>query len=437
MKTSKLRKCLCVCLTILMIVGCVTVSADQNAENPDSMIIPQLTEETLETPETQDSQLAEDREELEDEQDVEEPEEPEKPMEEEIDYDEKVGTIYSSAKRNDYVADMNNYQVISMTEQGQIINLNFESTKAGQLFIHKIVSDDNIGNVEIQLINKENGNTTNLFTKNPECARIAVKDDTQYQIKITDISTEQVTKEQYALASYIIPTLEDRNYISTYTEGNASLGAGKNGSGETVTTYWKQYVPKKGRMIVYAWGIDSDANVEIALFDSKMNRVSVVMDMEGKKGACFGVGGDRNYYVRITTDAPVYATKTTLTPYGFTPGASKSKAKSIDKGTYKLCTMPASTAKPSQWFKIYNNKKKSVKIDLEGYVSPGAKIKMTLLNKSGDVLETVTIKGAVGKVKTAYIKTSSGDKLAKGTYYIKIQKYSDKGSAAYKLKYTY
>ena len=104
-------------------------------------------------------------------------------------------------------------------------------------------------------------------------------------------------------------------------------------------------------------------------------------------------------------------------------GTSKKKAKSISRTKLKKQTFLTTDSTSKQhWYKIYVSKKRATQIDV------------TNLGSNGTIYCTVSGKA---KFKTKSIKNGTRYYLnaPKGTYYIKVQRYSKSVTGAYQVKY--
>lgn len=151
--------------------------------------------------------------------------------------------------------------------------------------------------------------------------------------------------------------------------------------------------------------------------------------------SCFGVKKG-TYYVAVKNSDKYYGLKVTFISVKENSGNSKSKAKSISKGSTKKGVITANQkAGTGEWYKFVV--KKTQKITL--------KISTKLGGYSGGIKFAVYKKGdryPFGS-RNAYDTASGeiqpytfgkGEKLAAGTYYIKVEKYSD-GNGYYSIKW--
>ena len=360
----------------------------------------------------------------------------------------EAGVVYTYAKLEEYISDDANVAVVKMDTKGQMRECTFTASSSGKLYLYVKAGENEEAYAKVEVIRDSDNaivSTVSSGLKKSENAEkiVPVVKNKKYHVRFTDISSS-FSKSVYGAIGYIISSSTSRTFASSYASDNFSIGAGTNSSGDQITSYWRKYVSKKGRLAVTAADItdivtatditDTDYNVYITLLDSNKKVVSSKIALKDQT-AYFGVSGDKNYYVKVQTSAPIYGIKCSRTSYSSTPGTSKSKATKLSKGSSKSSTLAASTSSSSShWYKITLSSRKNLKMDFAGYVSPGASVKMELRKSNGDVMRSLKITGKKSAKMEAYIK---GTNVPKGTYYIKISKVSSKSSAAYKLTYTY
>lgn len=351
----------------------------------------------------------------------------------------EAGVVYTYAKLEEYMADEDHLTVFAMNTKGQVEDCTFTAGYSGKFYLEVLAGKNNEGRAKVDIIRDSDNERIGTMTSSLEANQavkgfVPVVKGKKYHVRFTDVSSSSANGA-YGAIGCIISSSTSRTFASSYASNNFSIGAGTNSSGNQLTSYWKKYVSKKGRLAVTAADItDADYNVYITLLDSKKNVVSSKIALKDQT-AYFGVSGDKNYYVKVQTSAPIYGIKCSRTSYSSTPGTSKSKATKLSKGSSKSSTLAASTSSSSShWYKITLSSRKNLKMDFAGYVSPGASVKMELRKSNGDVMRSLKITGKKSAKMEAYIK---GTNVPKETYYIKISKVSSKSSAAYKLTYTY
>lgn len=350
-----------------------------------------------------------------------------------------VSSVYTRSALAEYMQDENNLAAVRIDNKGQVQDCTFTATSTGKLYLNVLAGNNNDGTAKVEIIRDSDGKRTKTISSglsiNQSIVGIAtVSKGKKYHVRFTDISSYEAAGI-YGAIGCIVSGSSSRNFASSYAKDNYGLGAGTDASGDQVTTYWKKYVSKKGRLAITAADIwEGDYNVYVTLLDKNKKVVSPKIALDDET-AYFGVYGDRNYYVKVQTSAPIYGIRCSRYSYSSSPGTSKSKATKLSKESSRSTTLGASTSSTSShWYRIYLSSRKSFKMDFAGYVSPGASVRMQFRNSSGKVLKELKITGKKGTKMTAYIKGSS---VPKGTYYVRISKVSSKSSAAYKLTYTY
>ena len=105
-------------------------------------------------------------------------------------------------------------------------------------------------------------------------------------------------------------------------------------------------------------------------------------------------------------------------------GTKKAKAKTLKKKkTYKGLII--TNSKKSHWYKFKNPKLQKVSIVIDHKLSGGGNggIKVTVINKSGSKFVDYIYPNQA-KYETSIYTVGKNNKLAKGTYWIKIQSYN-------------
>ncbi len=145
------------------------------------------------------------------------------------------------------------------------------------------------------------------------------------------------------------------------------------------------------------------------------------------------------YTFTVKSYAPVYAVKVKFTKVKESKyGKKKSKAKKIKRKKLQKGLM-ITGAQKTHWYKFKNTKKKKVKLIITSKLtSTGTSsggIKVTCYKGKKKFIGTPTItEYNNGETKQYELSNTLGGKLAKGTYYVKVQCYQ-KGTGYYTLKW--
>lgn len=225
----------------------------------------------------------------------------------------------------------------------------------------------------------------------------------------------------------------------TLTKGKTFYGSSPDNNG---VSYYKVTVPGNGYLTVSFPEKVSEysTSFSIKLTNSKKNslftdflRVSSNDNYKTSIGVKKGT-----YYIAVKSNESAYGMKVSFTSVKENSGSSKSKAKSIYKGNTKKGIITAAQSENSgDWYKFKVTKTQYVKFTFKvksngGGNYGGLKVSFYQAGKSYPAF-TTNCYGNDGKEIQMYTY-GKGNKLAPGTYYIKVQKYSH-GNGYYTLKW--
>lgn len=149
----------------------------------------------------------------------------------------------------------------------------------------------------------------------------------------------------------------------------------------------------------------------------------------------FGVGKG-TYYIAVKTSDPIYGIRTTYNKVTEKSGSTKSKAKSIyKKGTKKGIITASQSSTSGDWYKFKITKSQTVKFSISTLASSNGGLRVSFYKAGSSYafgsqsFSSYTPSGTVQPYTYGY-----GKKLAPGTYYVKVQKYSG-GNGYYKMKW--
>ena len=224
----------------------------------------------------------------------------------------------------------------------------------------------------------------------------------------------------------------------TLTKGKVFYGASPDNSG---VSYYKVTAPGNGYLTVsFPERLTDYSSFNIKLMNSKKNSLFTNFEYLSSSMAyktTIGVAKG-TYYIAVKNSDNAYGIKVSFTSVKESSGSSKSKAKSISKGsTKKGIITAAQSATSGDWYKFKITKTQYVKFTFKvkangGGSSGGLK---AAFYQSGKTYPATSVNcyGDDGKEVQLYT-IGKGTKLAPGTYYIKVQKYSH-GNGYYTLKW--
>lgn len=224
----------------------------------------------------------------------------------------------------------------------------------------------------------------------------------------------------------------------TLTKGKVFYGASPDNSG---VSYYKVTAPGNGYLTVsFPERLTDYSSFNIKLMNSKKNSLFTNFEyLSSSKAYKTTIGiAKGTYYIAVKNSDNAYGIKVSFTSVKESSGSSKSKAKSISKGsTKKGIITAAQSATSGDWYKFKITKTQYVKFTFKvkangGGSSGGLK---AAFYQSGKTYPATSVNcyGDDGKEVQLYT-IGKGTKLAPGTYYIKVQKYSH-GNGYYTLKW--
>lgn len=208
-------------------------------------------------------------------------------------------------------------------------------------------------------------------------------------------------------------------------------------------SYYKVKATATGYLtITFPAGTDGDASkYSVKLMNSSKSKNLfkgvVNVDNYGRKFITYAGVPKGTYYVAIKTTEDYYKVKWNFNKVTENSGSSRSKAKTISKGSTKKGTILATqTSSNADWYKIKVNSSQTVNLavsTLTGGYSGGIRVSVYSAGKSSAFGSYDFYYGDSAGTLNLYTDYNGG-KLAKGTYYIKVQKYGS-SSGYYKLQW--
>ncbi|MGC2871961.1 hypothetical protein ACDL92_01520 [Ihubacter sp. mB4P-1] len=225
----------------------------------------------------------------------------------------------------------------------------------------------------------------------------------------------------------------------TLTKGKIFRGSSPDGSDKV--SYYKVTVPGNGYLTVSFLESDSSyPSYSIKLANSKKNFLFPNFEyISSSKGYKTRIGVKKGtYYIAVKNSDKAYGMKVSYTSVKENSGTTKGKAKSIYKGNTKKGIINASQSSTSgDWYKFKITKSQYVKFNIDvmgnsGGGSGGLKFSFYQAGKNYAAF-TKNLYGDASADIQLYT-SGYGTKLAPGTYYIKVQKYSY-GNGYYKIRW--
>ena len=222
----------------------------------------------------------------------------------------------------------------------------------------------------------------------------------------------------------------------TLKSGTQFFGTSPNGK----VSYYKITAPGTGYMKVTFPSTAStySPSYSVKLMNSKKKSISGdYQSVYASKNytTYFGVGKG-TYYIAVKTSDPIYGIRTTYNKVTEKSGSTKSKAKSIyKKGTKKGIITASQSSTSGDWYKFKITKSQTVKFSISTLASSNGGLRVSFYKAGSSYafgsqsFSSYTPSGTVQPYTYGY-----GKKLAPGTYYVKVQKYSG-GNGYYKMKW--
>lgn len=224
----------------------------------------------------------------------------------------------------------------------------------------------------------------------------------------------------------------------TLTKGKVFYGASPDNSG---VSYYKVTAPGNGYLTVsFPKRLTDYSSFSIKLMNSKKNSLFTNFEsLSSSKAYKTTIGvGKGTYYIAVKNSNDWYGMKVSFTSVKENSGSSKSKAKSITKGSTKKGIITAAQSESSgDWYKFKVTKTQYVKFTFKVKASGGGSYGglKAAFYQSGKSYPATSVNCYGEDSEEIQLYTpGKGTKLAPGTYYIKVQKYSH-GNGYYTLKW--
>jgi|GEM_PF-803305 len=199
----------------------------------------------------------------------------------------------------------------------------------------------------------------------------------------------------------------------------------------TDPVYYKISVKEPSLLTI---NIDPEKNdigsAKIALLDSKKKAITDerYISLYGDPIQHYFVLNKGTYYLKVDTGVGAYLFKYKLTAVSDKSGASKSKATNIKVGGSAVkgyCLVSDKTSK-ADWYKFSLTSSKTIKIDISSQMDGDMKVEV--YDSKGYMI------GSALLYDDSSSRTINLEKLAKGTYYIKVFKSESYSSGYYSIK---
>lgn len=220
----------------------------------------------------------------------------------------------------------------------------------------------------------------------------------------------------------------------TLTRGTTFYGV--SGSNNKVS-YYKVTVPGNGYLTVSFPELENSySSFNVKLTNSKKKSLSDFEYIYTSKAYKTRIGVTKGtYYIAVKNSDNAYGIKASFTSVKESSGSTKSKAKSISKGGTKKGIITASQSSTSgDWYKIRVTKSQKVNIAVSSLTS-GSGLKISFYqagNSYASVTKYLSYSAPSGTIQL--YTYGNNNKLAPGTYYIKVQKYNG-GNGYYSIKW--
>lgn len=360
-----------------------------------------------------------------------------------------------------------NASLQAMTEMQSVTAVNINTTTEANAYKTGLYDRNNLwsipvkipaaGNFLINLVSTGNNNVYLFDTPNPDAdtkpiaamalpasqsdsdiysfsARVA-KAGTYYLV----FATDSYSSIQTALQVFYAKALKSGS--STAVTSGKVRYASVSGTGYR---YFKITVPGTRYLkIDIPWGDGGqDAAYKIKLMNStkKKNLLKGIVNLkkDGRGYTTYAGIPKGTYYVAVSTATDsAYSIKVTSTKVTDKSGSTRSKANRMYKGNSRSGIITATQSSSSgDWYKLVLGSTQRVELDIitkSGGYSGGIKLSVYSGSKTKAFGTAEYYYGDPNG--TLHLYTSGyGDRLVKGTYYIKVQKYGS-GSGYYKLKW--
>lgn len=250
---------------------------------------------------------------------------------------------------------------------------------------------------------------------------------------------------KFETASYSAGTQQTVNFNVAFYPAGGTLTKGKvfygSNTDSSALSYYKVTVPSNGYLTVsFPESVSSYPSYNIKLLNYKKNSLYPnFLYVSSSDGYTTRIGVAKGtYYIAVKNSDDAYGIKVSFTKVTESSGSTKSKAKSISKGSTKKGIITASQSDTSgDWYKFKITKTQYVKFNVTiksngGGGSGGLKFSFYQAGKSYPAFTKSAYGNATGTIQP--YTYGSGTKLAPGTYYIKVQKYSY-GNGYYTIKW--
>jgi hypothetical protein len=216
---------------------------------------------------------------------------------------------------------------------------------------------------------------------------------------------------------------------SKYTLKSGKTVEVRNGSDKTYT-YLKFKAPSNGYLKLTI--NTSSRSAFITLCNSNKSPLSndnwiYTESTSGDDAMTYGLQKGKTYYIKVKSSYSYLKLKAVFKSVTEKSGSKKSKAVKLTSGksVKGLIIAGSSTA---DWYKLTLSKSKTITVNVKG--NSNNKLKIVVFNSKGKAIASSSPHGSDFSVT---LKTSS--KQAKGTYYIRVERYDKYSSGNYTLSY--
>ena len=253
-----------------------------------------------------------------------------------------------------------------------------------------------------------------------------------YYVKFETSAYSAGTPQSVAFAAAVYPN------GGTLKRGKIFYGASPDNNG---VSYYKVTAPGNGYLTVSFPVRTADySSFNIKLANSKKKSMYSNFEyLSSNKNYKTTIGVKKGtYYIAVKNSDSAYGIKVSYTGVKENCGTTRSKAKSITKGNTKKGIVTATQSENAgDWYKFKITKAQAVKFTFTVKSNGGGKSGglKALFYQAGKSYSAASVNCYGDDQKSVQLYTyGKGNKLAPGTYYIKVQKYSA-GNGYYTLKW--
>lgn len=292
-----------------------------------------------------------------------------------------------------------------------------------------------------EILQKKKAYSMDIGTNEAVAGSVYLKKGQSCYLKITVSKKLQVDEERYRFQLQ----LQEYNSANRKLKNKTAVYSYQKGKGTSI--YYKITVKKTGILTIDTnYDEFSYGTPKITLCNNKKKAISANCDIHIMNSAkvkkkketpigknIFGVSKG-TYYVKISGAKGTYKIKSTFSAVTENSGNTKEKAKSLTLGGKQVKGVILTCDKKTDydWYKFTLEESDKIRIGFQGSTSGGEKLQLEVIPPSTAEFTQKAILGFSGIEGNGSGK--SGDEWPAGTYYLKINKNTAKGTGIYCLK---